>query len=168
MKISIFSGRFSQNDKYNRDAYILGQSLAKNGHIIVNGGGLGLMEKVCSGAKNSGGCTIGICLEGEETNQYLDKKEVKKDLTSRQKRLLEIADAYLALPGGIATFYEIFGVLREKIYRANPKTFIIFGDYFNKLKNNLCFMQTEGFIKINIKDYVYFTNSVQKVCKILS
>jgi uncharacterized protein (TIGR00725 family) len=55
-------------------AYQVGQAVAKAGFALVCGGGAGVMEAACRGAKMEGGTTIGILpgSDPSESNRYLD------------------------------------------------------------------------------------------------
>ena len=84
-------------------AYDLGRQLALSGHRVINGGGPGLMDQTLQGAKSAGGETYGIRLEkqGRVHSECADQIEVFHGLWERQKRLISMGDAYIALPGGI-------------------------------------------------------------------
>ncbi|QYU70608.1 TIGR00730 family Rossman fold protein [Leptolyngbya sp. 15MV] len=94
----------------------LGRELARRGIILIYGGGkIGLMGEIADAAMAQGGQTIGVI------TQELVKKEVGHDritelrvvetMHQRKKMMADLADAFIALPGGFGTFDELFEIL---------------------------------------------------------
>lgn len=97
----------------------LGRTLAEAGLDIVYGGGsTGLMGAMADGALAAGGHVHGIIPEFltrvERGHQKLDTLEVVGDMRERKARMLEQADAVVALPGGCGTFEELFEAMTLK------------------------------------------------------
>lgn len=97
----------------------LGHVLAGAGLRIVYGGGsTGLMGAMADGALAAGGEVHGIIPEFltrvERGHQGLDTLEVVADMRTRKARMLEEADAVVALPGGCGTFEELFEAMTLK------------------------------------------------------
>jgi uncharacterized protein (TIGR00730 family) len=94
----------------------LGVSLAKNGLRVIYGGGkTGLMGAVAQSALEAGGEVIGIIIHAMNTpalaQQGLTRLEVTDTMHNRKARMYELSDAFIALPGGIGTFDELFETL---------------------------------------------------------
>jgi uncharacterized protein (TIGR00730 family) len=134
-------------------AYETGKLLAQAGFITANGGGPGLMDQTARGAQENGGETIGICLnlEGREHSKFLTHKEAFDHLRPRQEKLINIGDAYMAIPGGIGTFYEIFEVITLKRKNDIPETkpLILISQYFQECVAILHKMEEEGFLGVD-------------------
>jgi len=103
-------------DEYIKAAKDLGSLLALNHNTLVFGGGkTGLMGAVADGALESGGIVIGVINEGLNTpalaHSGLTCMEVLPDIQLRKTRMVALADAFIALPGGFGTFDELFETL---------------------------------------------------------
>jgi uncharacterized protein (TIGR00730 family) len=97
-------------------AELIGQALAAAGVTLVFGGGsVGLMGAVADGCRSGGGRVIGITtkllVELEQADPRCDELEVCDTMRERRKRLLELADGVLVLPGGLGTLEEFFEAL---------------------------------------------------------
>lgn len=99
-------------------AYVLaaeetGRVLAERGIGVVYGGGsVGLMGRLAEATMAAGGEVIGVIPDFldrvEISNRDITSLEVTGSLHERKARMAELSDAFLALPGGIGTFEEVF------------------------------------------------------------
>gem|GEM_PF-2852028 len=134
-RIAVFSaskpGRLAE---YAKLAYDLGAELTKAGYGVVNGGGLGLMEAVARGVVEHGGQMTSVRFEHEGAKHHEHAHEVHsfESLMPRQAKLVEIADGYLVLPGGIGTLYEAVEILAKKQAKEMPYDvpLIFIGEYW--------------------------------------
>ena len=90
-----------------------GRVLAQRGLRLVYGGGkTGLMGAVADGALEEGGEVIGVIIPSMNTDPLahasLTRMDVVMDMHARKARMHELADGYIALPGGFGTFDELF------------------------------------------------------------
>lgn len=115
-KIAIFSGSSEGTGEYIELTEKLGSELAKNNFIVVNGGGPGLMEVVAKSAFENGGEVIGVHFEFEGRNPSKHNTETISytDLYPRQQKIISLADAFVVLPGGIGTVFELLEILAKK------------------------------------------------------
>ena len=106
----------SQVSPYHRaykDSVCIGQALARAGYTVMSGGYFGVMEAISKGAKMEGGHVIGVITDqiglqfNVQPNSYLDEIVNYADLRDRLLHMVESADGYLAMPGGIGTLHEI-------------------------------------------------------------
>ncbi len=102
--------------EYYQAAYQTGKLLAENEIEIVYGAGkTGLMGAVADGALEAGGIVIGIVPDNLNQPQlihaHLSQLEVVNHIQLRKARMSEMADAFIALPGGFGTFDELFETL---------------------------------------------------------
>ena len=91
----------------------LGRTLAERGLGIVFGGGkVGLMGVLADAALAAGGETIGVIPEAlvarEIGHNGLTKLHVVRSMHQRKTLMADLADAFIALPGGYGTFEEFF------------------------------------------------------------
>jgi uncharacterized protein (TIGR00730 family) len=98
---------------YYEAATRLGQVLATRGIGIVYGGGkVGMMGAVADGALAAGGEVIGVITEKladiEVGHEGLTRLEVVTTMHPRKARMAELADGFIAMPGGWGTLEEIF------------------------------------------------------------
>ena len=112
--ICVFCGSSdSLSPDYLAAARQMGQTLAGRGLRLIYGGGkTGLMGAVADGVFERGGAAIGVIIPSMNTpalaHMCLTKMEVVPDMHSRKARMHELADGYIALPGGFGTFDELF------------------------------------------------------------
>ncbi len=104
------------NPKYLQVAAELGRFLAARGCRIVYGGGsTGLMGALADAALEAGGEVIGVIPDHfyvpELAHTGLTRLEVVPDMHTRKARMAQLADAFVALPGGFGTWEELFEVL---------------------------------------------------------
>ena len=88
----------------------MGKSLAEADYGIANGGYGGTREASAKGAKELKGHTIGVTCEAfgrKGANQWIDKEIRTTDLQHRLKTLVDLADAYIVLPGSTGTLLEL-------------------------------------------------------------
>ena len=93
-----------------------GLTLARAGLALIYGGGrTGLMGAVADGALDGGGEVTGVIVENMNTpalaHPSLTRLEVTATIHERKRRMYELADGYIALPGGYGTLDELFETL---------------------------------------------------------
>lgn len=110
----------SSSDKvhpvYYEAANAMGCALAQHGLRLVYGAGkTGLMGAVADAALKAGGEVVGVIPTFFNTpalvHQNLSTLEVVETMHERKARLVELADAFVALPGGFGTFEEFFEIV---------------------------------------------------------
>lgn len=130
--VCIYCG--SSNDvaeAYKKTARDVSATLAKQGMKIVYGGGhVGLMGIVADAALQAGASVIGIIPEhirvGEVQHTGLTELHVVPDMHTRKRMMVERADAFVILPGGLGTLDEAFEILTWKKLKLHNKPIIIF------------------------------------------
>lgn len=138
---------------YIQAAYDLGKLLAKQGRTLVFGGGkTGMMGAVADGALDNGGEVIGVINDGLNTPRLahanLTRMEVFPDIQARKARMSELADAFIALPGGFGTFDELFETLTwaQIGLHHKPVGLLNIKHYFDPLIHMVEHAISEGFI----------------------
>lgn len=112
--ITVFgSSQVDSSHHVYRDAECIGEELARAGFAVMSGGYRGVMEAVSKGARAAGGVVIGVTTDqishqfSVQPNIFLDETVNHRDLRDRLLYMVEKADGYLAMPGGIGTLHEI-------------------------------------------------------------
>lgn len=131
-----------REDPLYQEAYEAAQVLAMNGHVIINGGGPGIMRATSEGAKAVGGTTIGVTFypkdvanfEGRDPENPLDQEVVTQNYLDRTLKLLELGDAYLVFKGGTGTISE-FGMAwgLAKLYFGHHKPLLLYGSFWEEI-----------------------------------
>ncbi len=96
-----------------REASDLGRLAAENGWTIATGGYIGTMEAASRGASQAGGEVLGVTSDRIESwrqvtpNRWITREIRCTNLRQRVTRLIELGDAFIALPGGVGTLSEV-------------------------------------------------------------
>jgi hypothetical protein len=138
---------------YKTAAYQLGVMLARNGLRLVYGGGkTGLMGETANGALSAGGEAIGVIIPSMNTpalaHTGLTRLEVAPDMHARKARMHELADAYIALPGGFGTWDELFETITWAQTGAHEKPVGLLNvkNYYDPLLAAMDHAVAEGFV----------------------
>lgn len=109
--VSVFgSSQAEPGSAVYEEARQVGRRLATAGLTVCSGGYAGLMEAVSRGAKEAGGSTIGVTTDrfaNLAANSWVDEEVRTTTFIERLETIIEIAQGYLALKGGIGTLTEI-------------------------------------------------------------
>jgi len=94
----------------------VGKLIAQEGWTLVCGGGPGVMEAACKGAKSQKGLTVGILpsFKGQEANKYLDVKIPTGLGYARNVLVVRAAEAIIAIDGAYGTLSEIAFAFNEE------------------------------------------------------
>lgn len=166
--VCVFCGsRNGERSSYYEHAYSLGQNLAKQAITLVYGGGsVGLMGAVADGALAAGGEVVGIIPESlfnaEVAHQGLTALEVVPDMHARKARMATLADAFIALPGGIGTFEELFEVWTwaQLGYHNKPIGLLNVEGFYDPLLTFLEHTLEQGFIRPSCRDLLWVEQEI--------
>ncbi len=141
------------HEEYIVAARRMGLTLAERGLTLIYGGGkTGLMGALADGALEQGGEVIGIIIPSMNTTALAHPKLTRMDVSinmhHRKARMHELADAYIALPGGFGTFDELFETITWAQTGAHEKPVGLLNvrEYFNPLLAAVDHAVKEGFI----------------------
>jgi uncharacterized protein (TIGR00730 family) len=115
-RICVFCGSNSGSDPiYAAAARGLGHLLAREGVALVYGGGsVGLMGILADAVLASGGEVIGVIPHAlwarEVGHRGLTDLRIVDTMHERKALMADLADAFIALPGGLGTLEEIFEI----------------------------------------------------------
>ncbi|MDX3906890.1 MAG: TIGR00730 family Rossman fold protein [Pigmentiphaga sp.] len=113
-KVAVFCGsNFGFSDEYAQAARRLGAEIAARGLTLVYGGThKGLMGIMADTVLQAGGRAVGIInqrlYDRGHLHPGLSAHEIVVDMRARKARMADLADAFIALPGGLGTFEELF------------------------------------------------------------
>ena len=108
MRISVIGGQEAGAEAA-RLAFAVGREIGTRGHVLICGGGGGVMREACRGAKEAGGLTIGI-LPGDdaaEANAFVDVPLPTGIGYARNVLVARAGEAVIAIDGSVGTLSEI-------------------------------------------------------------
>jgi uncharacterized protein (TIGR00730 family) len=154
-RICVFCGSSpGARPDYAQAARQLGQALTSRDIGLVYGGGrVGLMGEVADSVLEAGGEVIGVVPQGladkEVAFTELSDLRVVPSMHERKALMVELSDAFIALPGGLGTFEEFFEVLTwaQLSLHQKPCGLLNVAGYFAALMNFLGHAVKEQFIK---------------------
>jgi len=155
MSICIYCGSSNHvREIYHAAAGALGAHLARSGVRVVYGGGsVGLMNTVAEHALANGGEVIGVIpeklLELELARLDLTELKIVQTMHQRKAMMAELADAFIALPGGYGTLEELFEAITWAQLRYHDKAvgLLNVGGYYDGLLGFLDHATKEGFVR---------------------
>lgn len=153
-KICVYCGSSDRiNPVYLEAARDVGAAIASRSWKLVYGAGrTGLMGRVADGALAQGGEVLGVIpkhfLTPQLAHEALTNLEVVDNMHTRKARMAELADAFIALPGGFGTFEELFEILTWAQIGLHHKPIGLLNvqGYFDPLIHLINHAQHEGFI----------------------
>jgi uncharacterized protein (TIGR00730 family) len=155
MRLCVFCGSSAGQDPvYLETARLLGETLAGNGIELVYGGAsVGLMGTVADAALAAGGRVIGVMpqalVDKEIAHAGLSDLRVVGSMHERKAMMAELSDGFIALPGGLGTFEELFEVWTwaQLGYHKKPCALLNVADFYDKLADFLDDVVARGFVK---------------------
>lgn len=155
MNICVFCGSATgENPVYADAARELGQLLAKSSHSLVYGGGnVGLMGILADSVLCNDGEVIGVIpdflLQREVGHRGVSRLEVVESMHHRKKRMADLSDAFIAMPGGWGTLDELAEILtwRQLGIINQPIGLLNTNHYFDPLLEQMRSMVRDGFLR---------------------
>jgi len=153
--VAIYCGASAgTNDLYRQQADAMGQELAQRGLTLVYGGGrVGLMGAVADSVLRHGGQAIGVIPDflasKELAHLGLTELFVVQTMHERKLKMAELADGFVAMPGGFGTMEELFEVLTwgQLGLHQKPVAVLNVGGFYDHLLRALDHMATEGLLR---------------------
>ncbi len=172
MKIAVYCGSgFGNDPAYAEGAKHLGQWIGSKGHTLVYGGGeAGLMGSVARAVYEAGCPVIGVVPGDVEfiksrPQPYVTELIEARNMSERKEKMLEIADAYIALPGGIGTLDEMSEAITLTKIGVWDKKCILFNQngFYESFKRVIEDMVAAGFIRAASMGHVLFSADVDEI-----
>jgi len=154
-RICVFCGSSAgSRPEYRACAEELGAELVRrNIGLVYGGGNVGLMGAIADSVLQAGGEAIGVIPEHlmarEVGHKHLTKLHIVRSMHERKALMADLADAFIALPGGFGTFEEFFEVLTWSQLGLHTKLCGIMNvlDYYTPLLAMLDHAVAERFLK---------------------
>jgi uncharacterized protein (TIGR00730 family) len=155
MRICVFCGsNAGHNPLYAEAARETGRTIAARGMDLIYGGGrVGLMGVLADAALGAGGVVIGVMpqalVDREIQHSGLTDLQIVATMHERKTRMAELADGFLALPGGAGTLEEIFEqwTWAQLGMHSKPCGFLNTLGYFDPVQEMAARMSREGFLR---------------------
>ncbi|MBJ7538083.1 TIGR00730 family Rossman fold protein [Marinomonas transparens] len=160
MNVAVFCGSAAgHTPDFANAVKALGHYFAQQGIAVVYGGGnVGLMGVIADSVIAGGGQVIGVIPEHlrdrELAHPNLTELHVVADMHERKAKMAALADAFVALPGGVGTLEEIFEVWTwgQLGLHAKPCAFYNVNGFYDPLFSMVESMQQAGFVKAQYLD----------------
>ena len=175
MNITVYCGSSdSPNPHFEAAAHDQGLWIAQQGHTLVYGGSsVGLMGVVSRAALDAGGNVIGV-----EPRFFIDAGVAQHDLTElhvvdtmseRKAKMIELGDAFVALPGGVGTLEEISEIMsRIRLgLGVTACNLLNIDGFYDDLKAFLIHMIDQGFLDRVDLERICFPTSVSELAAAL-
>jgi uncharacterized protein (TIGR00730 family) len=154
-RICVFCGSSSgSRPEYAAAAQALARELAARGHGLVYGGGnVGLMGVVADAMIEAGGEVVGVIphtlMAREIGHTGVTTLHIVDSMHERKALMADLADAFIALPGGIGTFEEWFEAVTwtQLGLHRKPCGLLNAHGFYDELIRFMEHSWTEGFIK---------------------
>lgn len=169
--ITVFSGSSFGNDAIYRDGAIaLGNAIGERGIKLVYGGGAkGLMGAVSKSAAERTE-VIGVLPEAMNIKSVVERMNygrliIVKDMHERKKMMYELADAFIALPGGIGTLEELSEIYtwRQLEYHNKNIGLLNINGFWDSLINWLDKAANEGFMSRKARDILIVEDDINRL-----
>lgn len=153
--ICVFCGASTGNHPiYEEQAKKLGQLIAeKERRLVYGGGNRGLMGTIANAVLEAGGEVFGVIpeklVEAETAHTGLTHLEIVPDMHTRKFRMSELADGFIAMPGGLGTLEELFEIWTwsQIGYHSKPIGLFDVNNFYTQLTSFLHHIAEEGFVR---------------------
>ena len=176
MNITVYLGSAEGNDPSIRDAVReLGTWIGQSGNRLVYGGSkIGLMGILAGSVVAAGGEAIGVeprfFVEKVPQLEELTELIVTEDMSERKAKMIELGDAFIALPGGTGTLEEIAEIMSKVALEHLDAPCIIYNHngYYDDLKALLKRMKEQGLSSEERQRGIFFPDSIEEIKTMLS
>lgn len=155
MNICVFCGSsMGTNLSFSQAAKELAAELvSKNCSLVYGGGNIGLMGIIADEVLKANGKVIGVIpdflMKREVGHTGISKLEVVTSMHERKKRMCDLSDAFIAMPGGLGTLDELAEILTWKQLGLikQPVGILNVNSFFDPLLIQMDAMVSLGFLK---------------------
>ena len=171
MRITVFCGANNgKSELYKENAIELGKWIANKNHTLVYGGGkIGLMGVIADTVLENSGEVIGIMpqflVDREISHTGITEFVIVDDMSERKTQLVDLGDAFIALPGGPGTLEEISQVISwVRVGKKDaPCILMNVNDYYDFLEQYFDKMVEDGFLTKEDRKRTLFTDSIDEM-----
>ena len=175
MNITVYLGAFEGNDPALKKAvWELGTWIGQSGNALVYGGSKsGLMGEIAESVLQTGGKVTGVepqfFVEQVLQHEGLTELIVTRDMSERKAKMIELGEAFIALPGGTGTLEEITEVMSKVSLRHLSAPCILYdlNGYYEPLRELLRRMIDAGLSSAERQRGIYFAANLDEIRAIL-
>jgi uncharacterized protein (TIGR00730 family) len=165
--VCIYCGSSTGNrPEYAAAAKAMGRALAESGLALVYGGGkVGLMGTVADAVLEHGGTAIGVIpdalMQKEVGHVGLTELHVVRNMHERKQLMADRSDAFIAMPGGVGTYEELFETFTwlQLGYHAKPVGLLNVAGFYDGMLGFLRHAVGEGFLKTEHADLLHVADT---------
>ncbi len=175
MNIAVYlASSFGTDKRIQEETKKLGEWIGTNKHSLIYGGSkAGLMEVIAQSCKDKGGKVIGV-----ETKLFYNQGQayplcddfyLTETLSQRKKIMMDISDAFIALPGGVGTLDEISEILclNKLSEKKRPILFLNINHFYDDLQHQFEKMIAYQYLTKEDISTVYFVDSTDELPALL-
>ncbi len=169
--VAVFCGAsMGARPEYGVAARDLGRAIARGGGTVVYGGGrAGLMGALADGALEAGGKVVGVItrllVDKELGHTGIQELRVVETMHERKMAMADLADSFVALPGGLGTMDELFEILAwaQLGIHSKPVGLLNTEGFYDPLMALLDQMERESFLRLNHRTEIVFEASIESL-----
>lgn len=170
-KLAVFCGsKHGNDDRYKQEAEALGLMVARRGLELIYGGGKsGLMGTLADTVMQEGGVVRGVIprvlTDWEHQHEGITELLVVDDMHVRKRKLYELCDAAVVLPGGFGTLDELFEILTWNQLSIHDKRIFILntGGFYNHLLAHMQALSDAGFLYGRLEEKFTVLSSAEEM-----
>lgn len=174
--ICVFCGSGNgHNPNFKTTAIELGKLLSENNiQLIYGGGDMGLMGSLAESTLIHGGKVTGIIpeflLKYQKGHLKLTNQIVTKDMHTRKAKMYELADAFVALPGGIGTLEELVETMTWSQLGTHQKPIALLNidEFWQPFLTMIEHMKSENFIRHGLEVNFHISEKLETLLDQLS
>jgi len=168
MRIAVYLGSaLGSTPEFAQAVAQLGTWMARNAHGLVYGGtSMGCMKVLADAVKAGGGTVVGVVpqfmVDRGIAYEHLDERYVVETMGERKSKMIELADAFVACPGGPGTLEEVSEVISMiKLGKLQaPVVFLNVNGFYEPIKQQFQAMVENGFWTAEALSAVRFASTV--------
>ncbi|REC77589.1 TIGR00730 family Rossman fold protein [Chryseobacterium elymi] len=169
--ITVFCGSsFGTDDIFKEQAFLLGQTLAKQDiQLIYGGADVGLMGAVADGALNEKGKVVGVLPHFLQSKEIAHKKLTElilvETMHERKTKMNDLCDGVIVLPGGYGTLEEFFEMITwaQLGLHKKPIGILNIDRFYDDLIRLVQTMVDKGFLKQVNRDMLLISGSIDEL-----
>ena len=173
MNITVYmASSFGNDQEIKKGAEELGRWIAENGNTLVYGGSeSGLMGVTADAALKRNGRVIGVepqfFIDMGYEHHGITELIITNDIPERRKKMLELGDAFIALPGGTGTLEEISEIMSNTAlgFIKAPCIFFNINHFYDFLKQQIEHMVETGLFSEKGYRLINFCDSIEEIDK---
>lgn len=170
-RVCVFCGSNpGRHPDYAAAAERVGRTLAERGiGLVYGGGGIGLMGLAAKAALEAGGEVIGVIpqalFDREVAMPDLVDLRIVHNMHERKALMADLSGAFLALPGGLGTFEELFEVLTwgQLGFHTKPAGILNVRDYYAGIQTQVDHAVAEGFLHPAHRDAILIDDDLDRL-----